>query len=87
VEQDRLAFLFGPGVDPVVWDLDDVEVRSALLERSFADGLDPALLLSREVIANHIYADDPPEVCGRRPCGCSGRASIVGRYSISWRWP
>jgi hypothetical protein len=62
VENERLKFLFGPGVDPAAWDLDDVDVRSELLECSFPAGLDVGLLLSREIVANQIYADDPPEV-------------------------
>jgi hypothetical protein len=62
MESERLEFLFGDTRSGGRLDLDDVEVRSRLLERSFRGETTAAQLLAREVIAGQVYAGDPPEV-------------------------
>ena len=48
-------------VEPDREDLDDIDVRARLLERSFGRELSAVQLLGREIVANKIFADDPPE--------------------------
>lgn len=62
MESDRLTFLYGNDVIEDHWDLDDLDVRSQLLERTFAVELSAVQLLGREIVANQIFADDPAEV-------------------------
>jgi hypothetical protein len=62
VESDRLTFLYGDDVIEDDWDLDDLDVRSQLLERTFNVELSAMQILGREIVANQIFADDPAEV-------------------------
>lgn len=62
MEADRLTFLYGHDVSEHEEDLDDLDVRSRLLERTFAAELTAVQLLGREIVANQIFADDPSEV-------------------------
>lgn len=62
MEADRLAFLYGADVNENDWDLDDLDVRSQLLERTFTADLSAVQFLGREIVANQIFADDPAEV-------------------------
>jgi hypothetical protein len=57
-----LEFLFGEVVDPGAYDLGDADVRARLLERSFDRSVPAAQLAPFEILANRIFADDPPEV-------------------------
>lgn len=58
---ERIEFLYGPGIDPDDFDLDDVDVRSKLLERSFKARISEIQLAGREIIAAQILGDEPPE--------------------------
>ena len=65
MDAERLAFVFGPGFDPARWDdlldPDDLDERSVLYEDhlpGLGDGFPRA---GREVVANQIFDDEPPE--------------------------
>lgn len=64
MDAERLAFVFGPGFDPAHWDdlLDpeDLDERSRLYEAflPYGSGVERA---SREIVANRILDDVPPE--------------------------
>lgn len=59
---ERIEFLYGPGVDPYDLDLDDLDVRSELLEHSFEGVWNAVELATCEMIAGQILDDNPPEV-------------------------
>ena len=65
MDAERLAFVFGPGFDPARWDdlsrPDDLDERSGFYEdhlEGLGDGFQRA---GREVVANQILDDQPPE--------------------------
>lgn len=69
MEADRLTFLYGHDVNEHDEDLDDVDARSELLGRTFEADLSAVQVLGREIVANQIFAGDPPR-CGQRPNDC-----------------
>lgn len=84
MDQQRIDLLFGPGLDLGHLDVDDVDIRSMLLERADIH-LDPGQLAMREAIASQIAADDPPEVwqAVERMLGYgSSRAEILNQLAL-----
>lgn len=65
MDAERLTFVFGPGFDPARWDdllrPDDLDERSVFYE-DHLDGLGEGFQRAgREVVANQILDDQPPE--------------------------
>lgn len=52
MEVERLTFLYGDDVIAHDFDLDDLDVRSQLLERTFTVELSAVQFLGREIVAN-----------------------------------
>ncbi len=61
MDQDRAKFLYGAFVEPDEHNLNDLDVRSRLLQDSFDEEVELHRLVGYEIVANQIAADDPAE--------------------------
>ena len=85
VDQAKMQLLFGPappeGLDP-----DDPDDLPGLLQAAAEQELSPGQLAVREVLANQIRDDDPPEAwaTAERLLGLGlGRSDVVGQLSMA----
>lgn len=64
MDRERVEFVFGAsGAAAALGELDDLEERGRLLSGAFEDDEPDAVLSAlREIVANQILDDDPPEV-------------------------
>jgi hypothetical protein len=87
MDSERIAFLYGVGVEADGFDFSDPDIRAELMKRTLPPELSELQRTMREVIANQILDDEPPEVWStvqRLRAGGSDREAILRELVLTF---